>query len=235
MPQSITYRLSVRWLVFAPAIYYLLLFLAAFLPILALAGIHTNWMPYFVICFGITVLGLLVYIVRYLQYRDSFLMIQGGGIVLLGLPIAWKYIEPKMTNGNLILYITDASAINLARIPWPFRTFSGSTGYSIVILPRNEIRLPWWIFEGSFAEVMAIFHASQPKMTPELEMEKAAIKQQGREYSFKGDVATGIALSIGFAFYAIYLISQDGMRATSSVIILFILLSAFWYAIYSFR
>jgi len=43
----------------------------------------------------------------------------------------------------------------------------------------------------------------------------------------------GIILTIGFFGYAAYLLLKGGVQAASTVMILMLLLGAYWYAIYS--
>ncbi len=231
MSQPIIYRLSAGWMLFAPAPFYGLLILTLFLPMPALAGLRANWFPYFALGATVSICGLAIHFIQYLRWRDKFLVIGDEGIVLLGLSIPWKYIENGFRSGVLILHVTDPSAVNLGLIPWPFRSSFGRMTYSIILFPRNDIRLPWWIFDQSFAEVAAVLHASEPRMKPEQVIEKAEIKRQGQTYSHKGNIVAGIVLAIGFAGFAFYLYTQDGTRAISTIIILLVLLASYWYAI----
>jgi hypothetical protein len=128
--------------------------------------------------------------------------------------------------------VTDQSVVDLGRIPWPYSAARGF-GYRMIHYPRGEIRLPDWMFEVPLEQVLHAFESSRPSTAPERIAEQAQIKAKGREYAKRGNVAIGIVITVGFFAYASYLLLRGGMQAASTIVILMILLGAYWYAIYS--
>jgi hypothetical protein len=103
--------------------------------------------------------------------------------------------------------------------------------FSILNLSRSEVRLPWWLFEGSFAEAVTLFQVSEPKATPEYLTEKAEAKQRGAAFSRKEYVMIGIILTIVVLGFVGYLFVSGAPRPTEVLFLAVILVGAYWVAI----
>ncbi len=174
-----------------------------------------------------------VFFLRFWRYRDNFLALTPDAIVVFGFSIPWKYVETRLRGSVFVIHVTDQSAVDLRKIPWPYSSIYSYLIYRIVHYPRGEIRMPSWMFNVPIEQVLQAIETRKPIMTSAAVAEKAVIKAKGREYAKRGNMTMGIILTIGFFGYAAYLLLKGGVQAASTVMILMLLLGAYWYAIYS--
>ena len=233
MNKPISFRMSSNPIVFGPIpFYFITLFSILFLTLSSFLH-QTERIPYLVFTLLVGLFGIGSFVYGYFKWRDRFLTVSDAGIVLMGVSIPWKYIESHVKNGALWIHVTDASSVNLHKLPWPFA--SGSRRwmplFSILYLARSEIRLPWWLFEGSFAEAVTLFRVSEPKATPEYLAEKVEAKQRGAAFTRKEYVMIGIILTTIVLGFVGYLFATGTPRPTEMLFLAVILVGAYWVAI----
>ncbi len=233
MNKPISFRMSSNPIVFGPIpFYFIALFSILFLALSSFLH-QTERIPYLVFTLSVGLFGIGSFVYGYFKWRDRFLTVSDVGIVLMGVSIPWKYIESYVKNGALWIHVTDASAVNLHKLPWPFASGSRRSMllFSILNLSRSEVRLPWWLFEGSFAEAVTLFQVSEPKATPEYLTEKAEAKQRGAAFSRKEYVMIGTILTIVVLGFVGYLFVSGAPRPTEVLFLAVILVGAYWVAI----